>query len=107
VAWWWVALACVEAGWVLGVWLLLRNTDPPRVESEVTAVSGGPVRWCRGAFVWGYFLYHLPLLLVDYLTMGWASSMLEGRGVWLLAQAAIIGAVTVAAYGTALTWLLS
>ena len=105
-AWWWVALPCVEAGWVLGVWLLLRDTDSPRAGPVATAGSGGPVR-SRGAFAWGYFLYHLPLLLVDHLTTGWAGSLLEGRGVWLLAQAALIGAVTVAAYGTALTWALS
>jgi hypothetical protein len=105
--WWWVALTCVEVGWALGVGLLLRDTDPPRVEAETAAVSGRVAEWCRGVFVWGYLLYHLPLLLVDYLTTGWAASMLEGRGVWLLAQAVIIGAATVAAYGTALTWLLS
>jgi hypothetical protein len=105
-AWWWLALTCVEVGWVLGVGLLLRDTDPPRVEAENAAASGRAAEWCRGAFVWGYFLYHLPLLLVDYLTTGWAASMLEGRGVWLWTQAAIIGAATVAAYGTALTWLL-
>jgi hypothetical protein len=70
-------------------------------------VPGGASEWCRGAFIWGFFLYHLPLLFVDYLTTGWAGSMLKGRGVWLPAQAAIIGAATVAAYGTALTWLLS
>ena len=102
-AWWWVALPCVEAGWVLGVWLILRNTDPPRAGSEAAAVTGGPVEWCRGAFIWGYFLYHLPLLLVDYLTTGWAGSMLEGQGVWLLSQAGIIGDVTVVDFCSALT----
>jgi len=104
---WWVALTFVEAGWVLGVGLLLRDTDPPRAEAETVAGHSRAAEWYRGAFVWGYFLYHLPLLLVDYLTTGWAASMLEGRGVWLLAQAALIGAATVAAYGTALTWFLT
>jgi hypothetical protein len=27
VAWWWVVLTCTEVGWVLGVWLLLRDTN--------------------------------------------------------------------------------
>jgi hypothetical protein len=107
VAWWWVALTCIEVGWVLGVGLLLRDTDPPRAGAEGASAAGGAVESCRGAFVWGYFLYHLPLLLADYLTTGWPASMLEGRGVWLLAQAAILGAATVAVYGTALTWFLA
>jgi hypothetical protein len=105
VVWWWV-LSGVEVGWVLGVWLLLRNTDSPRVGGEAAAVWGVAAEWYRGTFVWGYFLYHLPLLLVDYLTAGWGGRMLKGRGAWLVAQAMVIGAATVAAYGTVLTWFL-
>jgi hypothetical protein len=67
-AWRWVALTCVEVGWALGVGLLLRDTDPPRAGAEEAPVAGGAVEWCRGAFVWGYCLYHLPLLVADYLT---------------------------------------
>ena len=106
VTWWWIALTCIEVGWVLGVWLVVRDTDPPPAKPE--AAPGGTREWCRGAFVWGYFLYHLPLLLVDYLTSGWVvGRMLEGRGAWLLVQAALIGAATVAAYGTVLTWVFA
>ena len=54
----WGALIAVEAGWVLGPWLLLP--DRPSGTSEVH--NGG-----RALFAWAYFLYHLPLLLLGLL----------------------------------------
>ena len=102
--WWWFALICVEAAWVLGAWLVLGDTGAPATgqdQSDVSDEIAPPPRGLRR-----YWLYHLPLLIVDYLMSGWSGHLLEGRGAWLLAQAGLIGTVTVAAYGTVLTWLL-
>jgi hypothetical protein len=107
VEWSWIALAGIEMGWVLGVWLLLAEKNTPRTGGKVETPSRPPPTRIQVAFAWAYFVYHLPLLLLDYLTTGWWQTLLQGRGGWALIEAAIIGALTVTAYGVALDWVSS
>jgi hypothetical protein len=103
----WIVLAGVEMVWVVGVWLFLTQPSGPAGELKNETPKDASPRWWQSAFAWCYFLYHLPLLLLDYLTTGWWEAILVGRGRWLLVEAALLGLITVTLYGIGLSWFVT
>ena len=104
--WWWPVLIGVDLVWVFGVSFLLAEGERG-VKDGAGSEGVRQPDWWRVAFAWAYYLYHVPLLVWDYLVSGRRGPLLQGRGRWAFLEAACLGGMTVGLYGIALSWFLA